>query len=225
MSPAEASASRGVSDPSVSMSRTSRSKSVDCSTRTGSMVKATRRTGEKIESTGMTPMVVERLLRSADDVAPAALDGHVDGQAALGVEGGDVEVGVEHLDVGRELEVAGGDVAGPALVAAQGHRPRRCATRRTMSFRLRMMSVTSSLTPGRVVNSWRASSKRTWVTAAPGMAESRVRRIELPSVWPKPGSRGPTANRWRFVLLLADGLDGRALDDEHPDRSCGGRWR
>ena len=48
------------------MSSTRRSKSVDCSTRTGSTSKVTRRTGEKIESTGMTPMVEERLLRSAD---------------------------------------------------------------------------------------------------------------------------------------------------------------
>ena len=66
VSPAEASASRGVSEPSVSMSRTRRSKSVDCSTRTGSTVKATRRTGEKIESTGITPMVVDRLFLSAE---------------------------------------------------------------------------------------------------------------------------------------------------------------
>ena len=66
VSPAEASASRGVSEPSVSMSRTRRSKSVDCSTRTGSTEKATRRTGEKMESTGMTPMVLDRLLRSAE---------------------------------------------------------------------------------------------------------------------------------------------------------------
>ena len=66
VSPAEASASRGVSDPSVSMSSTRRSKSVDCSTRTGSTVKATRRTGEKMASTGMTPMMVERLFLSAE---------------------------------------------------------------------------------------------------------------------------------------------------------------
>ena len=45
-----------------------------------------------------------------------------------------------------------------------------------------MMSVTSSLTPGMVVNSWSESSKRTWVTAAPGMDDSSVRRNELPSV-------------------------------------------
>jgi hypothetical protein len=65
----------------------------------------------------------------------------------------------------------------------------------TMSFRLRMTSVTSSTTPGIVSNSWSASSKRTCVMAAPGMDDSRVRRNELPNVWPKPGSRGPTAKR------------------------------
>ena len=52
----------------------------------------------------------------------------------------------------------------------------------TMSFRLRMMSVTSSVTPAMVSNSWRASSKRTMVMAAPGIDESRVRRSELPMV-------------------------------------------
>ena len=64
-----------------------------------------------------------------------------------------------------------------------------------MSLRFKMMSVTSSETPAMVSNSWSASSKRTWVMAAPGMDESRVRRRELPSVWPKPGSSGLTANR------------------------------
>ena len=39
---------------------------MSCSTRVGSTSKATRRTGEKIESTGITPMVVDTLLRSAD---------------------------------------------------------------------------------------------------------------------------------------------------------------
>src|SRR4051794_17340769 len=85
------------------------------------------------------------------------------------------------------------------------------STRRTRSFRFRMMSVTSSLMPGRVENSWRASSKRTWVTAAPGIDDSNVRRSELPSVWPKPGSRGPTAKRWR-------------LASSSPTGSTVGRW-
>ena len=46
----------------------------------------------------------------------------------------------------------------------------------------RMISVTSSLTPGTVVNSCRTPSMRMLVTAAPGMDESSVRRRELPRV-------------------------------------------
>jgi hypothetical protein len=49
-----------------------------------------------------------------------------------------------------------------------------------------------------VSNSWRASSNRTCVMAAPGIDDSSVRRSELPSVWPKPGSSGPIAKRWRL---------------------------
>ena len=45
-----------------------------------------------------------------------------------------------------------------------------------------MTSVTSSVTPAMVSNSWSASSKRTCVIAAPGIDESSVRRSELPSV-------------------------------------------
>ena len=45
-----------------------------------------------------------------------------------------------------------------------------------------MMSVTSSFTPGTVVNSCRTPSMRMLVTAAPGMDDSSVRRSELPSV-------------------------------------------
>ena len=76
----------------------------------------------------------------------------------------------------------------------------------------------SSLTPGRVVNSCSASSKRTWVTAAPGIDESNVRRNETPRVWPNPGSSGPMAKRWRLSSSSPSGFDGRALDDKH----CGG---
>ena len=45
-----------------------------------------------------------------------------------------------------------------------------------------MMSVTSSLTPGTVENSWSTPSIRMLVTAAPGIEDSRVRRSELPMV-------------------------------------------
>src|SRR6266536_2502600 len=54
-----------------------------------------------------------------------------------------------------------------------------------------------SLPPGTVENSWRTPSIRMLVTAAPGMEESRVRRSELPMVYPKPGSRGSITNRER----------------------------
>ena len=52
----------------------------------------------------------------------------------------------------------------------------------TSSLRLRMRSVTSSFTPGTVVNSCRTPSMRMLVTAAPGMELSSVRRSELPRV-------------------------------------------
>ena len=52
----------------------------------------------------------------------------------------------------------------------------------TRPLRFRMISVTSSLTPGTVVNSCRMPSIRMLVTAAPGIEERSVRRSELPSV-------------------------------------------
>ncbi|SKW89648.1 Uncharacterised protein [Mycobacteroides abscessus subsp. abscessus] len=52
----------------------------------------------------------------------------------------------------------------------------------TRLLRFRMMSVTSSFTPGTVVNSCSTPSIRMLVTAAPGMDDSRVRRSELPRV-------------------------------------------
>ena len=57
-----------------------------------------------------------------------------------------------------------------------------CSEDTTSSFRFRMMSVTSSLTPGTVENSCRTPSILMLVTAAPGMEDSSVRRSELPMV-------------------------------------------
>ena len=45
-----------------------------------------------------------------------------------------------------------------------------------------MMSVTSSRTPGSVVNSWATPSIFTEVTAAPSSDERSTRRSELPNV-------------------------------------------
>ena len=55
-------------------------------------------------------------------------------------------------------------------------------SRQMRLLRLRMMSVTSSRTPGSVVNSWATPSILTAVTAAPSSEESRTRRSELPNV-------------------------------------------
>src|SRR2546423_4195728 len=76
-----------------------------------------------------------------------------------------------------------------------GDSPCRRATR---FLRLRMMSVTSSRTPGRVVNSCAVPSTFTDVTAAPSSEESSTRRNELPKVWPKPRSSGSITKtpRW-----------------------------
>ena len=52
----------------------------------------------------------------------------------------------------------------------------------TMPLMFNRISVTSSSTPGRVVNSCGTPEIRTEVTAAPGMELRRVRRSELPSV-------------------------------------------
>jgi hypothetical protein len=49
------------------------------------------------------------------------------------------------------------------------------------------------------------------VTAAPGLDESRVRRIELPRVYPKPGSRGSRTKRERNSLMGSSVRMGRCV--------------
>ncbi len=61
-------------------------------------------------------------------------------------------------------------------------------------FRFRMISVTSSFTPGMVENSWSTPSILTEVTAAPCSEDSSTRRRLLPRVVPKPRSSGSTMN-------------------------------
>src|SRR5918995_5956409 len=126
------------------------------------------------------------------------------------------------------ISTSAGHSMSPAVTAAGPRTSRRRLTAssatdvRTMSLTLRMMSVTSSATPLMVSNSWRASSNRTVVIAAPGIDESRVRRSELPSVWPKPGSSGPIANRcWLFVASPRASTVGRCMTSMLlPDLSC-----
>src|SRR4051812_37177818 len=81
--------------------------------------------------------------------------------------------------------------------------------RSTRSFRLRMTSVTSSFTPLMTSNSWSASSKRTCVTAAPGIDDRSVRRRLLPSVWPKPGSSGEIVKLWTLPSASPASISGR----------------
>ena len=55
---------------------------------------------------------------------------------------------------------------------------------------MRTISVTSSTTPGMVENSCFTPPIRTAVTAVPSMEERRTRLKELPTVTPKPLSKG-----------------------------------
>ena len=56
------------------------------------------------------------------------------------------------------------------------------------------MSVTSSSTPGIVLNSCCTPCSFTLLTAEPSRLDSRMRRRELPIVCPKPRSNGSTWN-------------------------------
>src|SRR5437762_10425476 len=84
-----------------------------------------------------------------------------------------------------------------------------CSELTHSSLMFRTSSTTSSLTPGIVVNSCRTPSILMLVTAAPGMDDSRVRRNELPSVYPNPGSSGSMVNRDRVSLIGSSERVGR----------------
>ena len=72
-----------------------------------------------------------------------------------------------------------------------------------ISLMFKTIWVTSSFTPGRVENSCSTPSILMEVTAAPGIEDSRVRRRELPKVYPKPGSNGSMVNRERCSLIFS----------------------
>ena len=87
-------------------------------------------------------------------------------------------------------------VTSPGPVAARritrGSSPSSFTTR-FLTFR--MMSVTSSITPLRLVNSCSAPLILTAVTAAPSSELRSTRRRLLPMVVPKPRSNGSTMKR------------------------------
>ena len=125
-----------------------------------------------------------------------------------------MEVGVEDLDVGGRLDVAGGDVGRAAHVEAQGDRLVAVDVS-TRSLRFRMMSVTSSVTPvdgvelveGVVeadLRDGRAGDRRQQ-RAAQRVAE-RVAEAGLERADGEPLT---------VAVGLAEGLDGGALNDQH----------
>ena len=71
---------------------------------------------------------------------------------------------------------------GPVATSGASTSSASVCMRTTMSLRLRTMSVTSSLTPGIVENSWATPSMRTLVIAAPPSEDSSTRRRLLPNV-------------------------------------------
>jgi hypothetical protein len=71
---------------------------------------------------------------------------------------------------------------GPVATSGASTSSASVCMRTTRSLRLRMMSVTSSLTPGTVENSCATPSMRTLVIAAPPSEERRTRRRLLPNV-------------------------------------------
>src|SRR6186713_1552111 len=69
---------------------------------------------------------------------------------------------------------------------------------RATCLRFSRMSTTSSCTPSMLVYSCSTPSISTSVIAAPGIEDSSTRRRALPSVWPKPRSKGSITTRaWR----------------------------
>jgi hypothetical protein len=67
-------------------------------------------------------LVVAALVLDRGHVAAATLDDQLHLELALVVQGGDLDVGVVHLDAGRRRDVGGGDVAGALLAQVHGDR-------------------------------------------------------------------------------------------------------
>ena len=90
-------------------------------------------------------------------------------------------------------------VAGPVAESCKRLGPSP-SMRRAICFTFSTMSVTSSRTPARLLNSCRTFSILIEVMAAPCSEESNTRRSALPSVRPKPRSSGSAT---KVALRLA----------------------
>src|SRR5688572_30611572 len=86
---------------------------------------------------------------------------------------------------------------GPFLTRRSSALSRECM-RMATALRFSRTSTTSSCTPSMLVYSWSTPSISTSVMAAPGIDDSSTRRRALPSVCPKPRSKGSITTRaWR----------------------------
>ena len=195
MSAAVRTASSASIVPLVSMSSTSLSRSVRCSTRADSTSYATRRTGQNDASSMSWPIGARFLVRTATRggrlVAEAALDlqAHVE-RRVLG-EVADHVVGIDDLDVVVDLDVAGRDDA-RALLGEDRVVWSTLCMRIATSLRLSRTSITSSCRPSTVVYSCSTPSISTSVIGEAGdrgqqhapqriaerMAEATLQRLD-----------------------------------------------
>jgi len=123
------------------------------------------------------------LVLLARAVAAAGLDLDLGLERALAVERADDLVGIDDLDVGVGLDVAGRDGAGLGRLDAERDGLALVGDDEDL-LRLSTISVTSSTTPSMLWNSWFTPSIFIDEMAAPSMELRRTLRSELPTVWP-----------------------------------------
>src|SRR5690606_26502671 len=157
---------------------------------------------------------VARLVAVGRDVAATLRHGDVDGQAGRLVQRGDVELGVEDVDVAVGVDVLGGDVIKALLVEAQGDRLVAVADEdQVLQVEDDVGDVLGD--PGdrvelveRVVEAQlgdRRAGDGRQERAAQGVAEGVT----------EAGLQRADGELLTVAFLFADRLDGRALDDEH----------
>src|SRR5919199_1619326 len=162
------------------MSSVSLSKSVRWPTRADSTWYATRLTGEKIESIGITPIGWSGdLFSSAGEYPrPRPIVRYISSLVFFSSVAMWASGFSSSTPEGRSMSPA---VTSPGPLATSGTSISAASEciRATISLRLRTMSVTSSFTPLIVENSCATPWMRTLVTAAPASDESSTRRSGL----------------------------------------------